>query len=166
MAANPQSATGQYLLGTIERRRGRPAEAIAAFTEALKLNPSAVDAQVQLSQLNLATGKMETGLQFAEDAVKAAPASPDVQLNLARNLIATNQLARADPIVRQLVTRYPNGAPVHVIAGTLALARKDYAPRARITTRRSRSTPLLRGFVRAYLARRRAEEHSRGEGST
>ena len=72
VAANPQSAAGQYLLGTIERGRGRPAEAIAAFTEALKLNPRPSSAQVQLSELNLAIGKAETGLQFAEDAAKAA----------------------------------------------------------------------------------------------
>ena len=127
VAANPQSAGGQYLVGTIERGRGRPAEAIAAFTEALKLNPRAVNAQLQLSQLNLATGRAETGLQFAEDAAKAQPRSPDIQLNLARNLIARNQLARADPIVRQLVKQYPDVAPAQAIGGTLALARKDYA---------------------------------------
>jgi len=130
VAAKPQSAVGQYLLGTIQRRRGLPDEAIAAFGEVLKLNPRAVAAQLQLSELNLATGKSEAGLQLAEDAAKALPANPAIQLNLARNLIARNETARADPIVKQLVDKYPNAAPAFAIAGTLALAKKDF-PTAR-----------------------------------
>ena len=124
-AANPQSASAFYLLGTVQRARRQPAEAIAAFNEVLKLNPQAVAAQLQLSELNLAAGKTQAGLQLAEDAAKSAPGVPLIQLNLARNLIATNQVARAEPIVSQLVTRYPNAPQVQALAGTLAMVKKD-----------------------------------------
>src|SRR5262245_26865705 len=41
-AANPQSAAAFYVLGTVQRARRQPTEAIAAFNETLKLNPRAV----------------------------------------------------------------------------------------------------------------------------
>ena len=102
-------------------------EAIAALNEVIRLNPRAVAAQLQLSELNLAVGKRDVGLQLAEDVAKSAPGAPLVRLNLARNLIAGNQIARAEPIVRQLVSQYPKAAPAHAVAGTLALAKKDSA---------------------------------------
>lgn len=129
-AVNPQSVGAFYLVGMIQRARRQPAEAIAAFGEVLRLNPRAVAAKLQLSELNLATGHSEAGLQLAQDAANALPTNPLIQLNLARNLIARNEIARADPIVKQLVSKYPKDAAALAIAGTLALAKKDF-PAAR-----------------------------------
>src|SRR6185295_5252894 len=79
----------------------------------------------ELSQISLTSGKPEAGLQYAEDAAKTLPGSPLIQLNLARNLIARREIARADPIVKQLVAKYPNEPQVHAVAGTLGIAKKD-----------------------------------------
>src|SRR4029079_17822965 len=98
------------LLGRIQRVRRKPEAAAEAFNEVLKLNPRAVAAQLELSQISLTSGKPEAGLQYAEDAAKTLPGSPLIQLNLARNLIARREIARADPIVEQLVERYHQGA--------------------------------------------------------
>ena len=59
-AAEPQSILAHYTVGTIQRARRRPAEAIQAFNEVLKINSRATAAQLQLAELNLQQGQTES----------------------------------------------------------------------------------------------------------
>ncbi len=74
VSADSQSVQAHYLLGTIYRKRLMLDEAIAEFSEVLKINPRVAAAQLQLSQLHLAKGSEASALQLAQDAAKALPA--------------------------------------------------------------------------------------------
>ena len=68
VAADPRSVPGQKLLGTLYTEKKQPDEAIAAFTEVLKLDPRAFDAQAKLAELQMATGQIASALQSAQAA--------------------------------------------------------------------------------------------------
>jgi tetratricopeptide (TPR) repeat protein len=125
--------------------------AIAAFNEVLRLNPRAAAAQLQLSRLQLAQGAVAETIQLAESALKNAPGNPEARLTLASGLIAQRDLARAEPLVTQLLAEYPNVAAVEALNGMRHLARKNTA-QARAAYERalkldSRSYPALAGLT-------------------
>jgi tetratricopeptide (TPR) repeat protein len=54
-------------------RAGKPAEAISAFQEALKLNPSSVEAHLGLGKTDLALGRLSDAISELEEALRLHP---------------------------------------------------------------------------------------------
>jgi tetratricopeptide (TPR) repeat protein len=125
--ADPQSAVGHYLLGTIMAMRNDPDSASQEFREVLKLNPRAVPAQLQLAQLELRRGGAASSVQFAEQAVHNQPQNPIARLVLVKSLTAKGDLPRAQQELDKLLKDHPNASPVHTQAGVLAMLKKDTA---------------------------------------
>lgn len=128
VAADSRSLQAHYLLGTIYRTRGMNDEAIAAFTEVLKINSRVAAAQLQLAQLNLAKGSEGPALQMAQDAAKALPGDPTVRLTLVNSLIANGDLMAADRELQPLSRALPTAPGVLNASGRLAYARRQYGP--------------------------------------
>jgi putative PEP-CTERM system TPR-repeat lipoprotein len=149
--AMPSNASTHYLTGLIHAQLNDSSAAIAAFNEVLRLNPRAAAAQLQLSRLQLAQGAVAETIQLAESALKNAPGNPEARLTLASGLIAQRDLARAEPLVTQLLAEYPNVAAVEALNGMRHLARKNTA-QARAAYERAlkldpRSYPALAGLT-------------------
>ena len=124
--ADPKNVPAQYFLGVVQARLQMRKEAIASFSEVLRLNPRAAAAQTNLANLSLLEGAPGEAMSFAESAIANAPNSPDARASLVRALIARRETARATQELVPLQKQYPNVAVVHSIAGTLKLQQKDY----------------------------------------
>jgi tetratricopeptide (TPR) repeat protein len=129
VAANPRSAEGHYLLGSLYADKNDTERAIGEFNEVLKLNPRASAAQLQVARLELAKGRAGAAgaVQYAEQALTSAPGNPLARLLLVRSLMLKGDLPRADGELKGLLQQYPNAAPVHASAGAMALAKRDFA---------------------------------------
>jgi tetratricopeptide (TPR) repeat protein len=160
-AADPRSIQAHYLMGTVFRAKRRTPEAIGAFEEVLKINPRAAAAQVQLAQLNIEAGKANTALQLATDAARQAPGDPRVRLTLLRTLVANKQLDQAEKTSAALLQSYPQAAPVHAAAGTVAAARGDSARARRAYDRALELDPrnheAISGLVRLDLREKKGD---------
>ena len=149
--AMPSNVSAHYLTGLIHAELNDSRAAIAAFNEVLRLNPRAAAAQLQLSRLQLAQGAVAETIQLAESALKNAPGNPEARLTLASGLIAQRDLARAEPLVAQLLEEYPNVSAVEALNGMRHLARKNL-PLARAAYERAlqldpRSYPAFAGLT-------------------
>jgi putative PEP-CTERM system TPR-repeat lipoprotein len=154
--ADPRNIQAHYDVGVLHVDRNERSAAIAAFNQVVKLNPRAVAALVQLSRLTLERGETDTALRLAQNASTVAKTEPNVQLAFARSLIAKGWIEDATPIVKQLVTNYPNAAVVHSTAGVLGAAKKDWATARRAFERALQLQPdsleALTGLVGADFA--------------
>lgn len=161
VSADSQSVQAHYLLGTIYRKRLMLDEAIAEFSEVLKINPRVAAAQLQLSQLHLAKGSEASALQLAQDAAKALPRDPTVRLTLVNSLIANGDLAAADRALQPLARALPAAPGVLNASGRLASARKQYGP-ARVAFEKAlaaspNSHDALAGLVEIDLAQKKPD---------
>ena len=118
--AAPGFAPAQMALGRVHAARGDWAGAERAFQEVLKANPGASAARGELARVQVLAGNLDASLQNAEAAAKRTPDSLEARLALARSLVAKKDYARAKAEVSQLLTKAPNSAAVHVVAGMLA----------------------------------------------
>ena len=127
VAVAPRSVPGQYLLGTLYAAAKRPDEAIAAFTEVLRLNPRAVVAQAQLAQLQMMNGESASALQSAQAASAAAPNNALLRLLLARTLTANGDVTQAEAVLKGLEAQFPKSADVQSAKGSMLLVKHDPA---------------------------------------
>ena len=151
VAADSQSALAYYTLGSVQSLRRDVPEAIKAYTEVLRLNPRFVPAQVELSRLNEVAGNRDAALRYAEEAKQTAPGNVVARAALVRGLLAKSDLSRAEVELASLLRDAPNSAEVHVLNGTLQLARKDEtsakASFARALELEPQNVPALAGVV-------------------
>lgn len=119
VAADRNFWPGHELLGSVHVVRHQWDEAIAAFTEAVRLDARAVYPQIALSELHLNQGKIDTGLSFAEDAVQSAPTSGLARFVLARSLVGKGDLKRARSELQPVLLGSPKVAQVHALLGTI-----------------------------------------------
>jgi putative PEP-CTERM system TPR-repeat lipoprotein len=125
VAADPRFLAGHYLLGQLYASRRDTAAAIREYSDVLRLDPSALTAQNQLARLHLASGQAYVASGFADQLTKARPDDTQARLLLIRTLLAQGDLKRADSETRALLTAAPQLVDAHVIAGTLAVLKKD-----------------------------------------
>jgi tetratricopeptide (TPR) repeat protein len=149
--AAPDNARAHYLAGLIQVQMQDVPAAIASFNEVLRLNPRVAAAQLQLSRLQLAQGAAAEAVQLAESALKNAPGSAEAQLTLAGGLLAQRDLGRAEPMIAELLKKYPNVGPVHALDGMRQILKKNFAG-ARTAYERAlqldpRSFPAMAGLV-------------------
>jgi tetratricopeptide (TPR) repeat protein len=123
--AAPDNPSAHYLAGVIHAQMQDTQQAIAEFNEVLRINPRVAAAQLQLSRLQLAQGAPAEAVRLAESAVKNAPSSAEARLTLAGGLLAQRDLARAEPIIAELLKTYPKLAAVHALDGMRNLLKKN-----------------------------------------
>jgi tetratricopeptide (TPR) repeat protein len=160
--AMPSNVSAHYLAGLIQAQLNDSRSAMASFNEVLRLNPRAAAAQLQLSRLQLAQGAVAETIQLAESALKNAPGNPEARLTLASGLIARRDLARAEPLVAELLKEYPNVAAVEALNGMRHLARKNI-PAARAAYERAltldpRSYPAFAGLTALDMVENKTSE--------
>jgi tetratricopeptide (TPR) repeat protein len=91
-----------HLLGTLHVRRGRRAEARAAFARALALQPSHPEANNSMGALLAEEGDLERAIPYFQAALAAKPNDADALNNLGYALV---QSGRADGQAEQLLRR-------------------------------------------------------------
>jgi tetratricopeptide (TPR) repeat protein len=123
--ASPDSPNAHYLVGAVLMQMQDTPGAISEFNEVLRLNPRVAVAQVQLSRLQLAQGAPAEAVRLAESAVKNAPTSPEARLTLAGSLLAQRDMARAEPLIDQLLKEHPKLTAVHALDGMRYLIKRN-----------------------------------------
>jgi tetratricopeptide (TPR) repeat protein len=108
----------------------QPDEAIAAFTEVLRLNPGFVPAQLQRAGLQMTTGQFASALQSAQAAASVSDYwknDATVRLILARALIANRDVTGAETELKTLEAQHPKVPEVQATMGSMLLAKGDLA---------------------------------------
>jgi tetratricopeptide (TPR) repeat protein len=121
------SVEAHFATGLLQSQLRMRKEAIAEFTEVLKLNPRASRAQVYLSRLNLMEGSADSAVTFAEGALSTSPQDPEARLSLVRGLLGRRDTARAEQELATLLKTYPRVGTLYAVDGALKVQKKDYA---------------------------------------
>ena len=108
----PDSAIGQYNLGTALASRGRPAEAVRSFTEAVRLDPSLAYAHNSLGVALYALGRAEEAIGHFQRALAIEPAYANAHNNLGRALEGRGELEEALIHYRRALEVMPDSASV------------------------------------------------------
>jgi tetratricopeptide (TPR) repeat protein len=160
--ANPNLAAAHYALGTLQDRLRQRKEAIASFSEVLRLNPRAAAAQLHLSRLTLQEGTADGAVTYAEGALANAPGNPEARASLIRGLLAKRETARAEQEVASLMKEFPNVGLVHALDGAVRQQKND-APGARASYEKGlsmnpNSLEALAGLTAVDLFQKRAPQ--------
>jgi tetratricopeptide (TPR) repeat protein len=91
LAAEPQNAVMENLIGRILLREQRVAEARAAFTRAMKIDPTAAEPRQGLGIIAFGTGDLAGARGHFEAGSQLAPASGEYPYRLAQILLAEGQ---------------------------------------------------------------------------
>jgi tetratricopeptide (TPR) repeat protein len=149
--ADPNSVRSQLALGRIHVASQQPIEALAAFSEAARLDPGLFDPDYERARVSLSLRDYAQADQFAGGAFRKAPGNPAARILQARTKILTGDLAGAqrtldgaDEATRRLVD-------FQVEVGRLAFARQDRV-RARSTFERVLSTDPRQAEALSILA--------------
>ncbi len=168
VAADPRSADAHSVLGAVHSARREYEEAVAAFSEVLRLRPGDTAAPLALAKIHLARGEARSAVPFARAATRGDEPSDEAQIVLVQALLKTRDVPGAERALQAVVAR--DRAPALVSAGLIALARNDIAAAQaafdRALSAEPRNVEALSGRVAVDLARRdaaaarrRVEEH-------
>ena len=146
--SDPQSAPAHFALGLLHDRLRNRKEAVAAFTEVIRLNPRATAAQLNLSRLSLYEGSPDRAVTFAEAALTNAPGNPAARASLVQGLLARGDTSRAEQELAPLLKQYPQVGQIHALNAALKVQRKELpAARAAYEKALSLSPTLFEAFV-------------------
>jgi cytochrome c-type biogenesis protein CcmH len=109
-ADNPQTRQGWLLLAEAERNRGRPAEAAAAYGEALKAGFNA-DLASQRAQVLIEAGQMDEAISFLTEALPKAPDHVGLRFLSGLAEAQAGRPAQARAAWTALLATAPEGAP-------------------------------------------------------
>jgi tetratricopeptide (TPR) repeat protein len=125
VAADGNAAQARFTLGKVYAARSDSSQAIAAYTEALRLNPRMSAAEVELARVHLASGRVDQAEKFARSATQKFPQPADAHLLLARVNLAKGNLPGAEASLKILTTALPDNPAVLTTAGLLQIAKKN-----------------------------------------
>jgi protein O-GlcNAc transferase len=125
----PASADWRHLDGLVLQRLARPAEAAAAFRQALELAPTLLSAQARMAEALFDAGDLEASGRAYEELAREQAAAPVGELGLGR--IAARQGRHADAVThfKRAIDLFPEfGEAYYGLAQSLrALGRRDEA---------------------------------------
>jgi tetratricopeptide (TPR) repeat protein len=128
-ALAPTSADWRHLDGLVLQRLARPAEAAAAFREALKLAPTLLPARARMAEALFDAGDLEASGRAYEELAREPAAEPVGELGLGR--IAARQGRHEDAVMhfKRAIALFPQfGEAYYSLAQSLrALDRRDDA---------------------------------------
>lgn len=125
VAAKPDSAQVQFVLGTVLNARNQREDATQAFNEALKQNPAFVPAQVELAKIALVEGRNDDAVQLATSVLHNTPGYAEAYLLLARAQLAANNVKAAEQALNVLESALPSNLLVQTELGRLYVAQGD-----------------------------------------
>jgi DNA-binding SARP family transcriptional activator/TolB-like protein/Tfp pilus assembly protein PilF len=73
ISLNPHTTLAYFYLGMLEKNRGRPHAALAAFTKVLELNPSYAPAYAQVGHVLSRIGKLNEAIEQVRYAIRLSP---------------------------------------------------------------------------------------------
>lgn len=107
IAADPQSAQLQDMLGATLAEQGQTQQAIPYFNRAIELDAKSVDAREHRAAALLVLGQLQQAVDAAELAALAAPNRFDAQLMLGRTLSAAHRDTEALAALHRAVALRP-----------------------------------------------------------
>lgn len=113
----PHHFSGWYHSGRMLARLRQPAEARAAFNQALALRPDLAEALLELAALDLAEGQPEAALRRCEAAVKLRPGQARGHLRRADVLMRLQRRDEALAALREAVRVQPSSWEAHYLLG-------------------------------------------------
>ena len=117
VAHAPRNARARADLGVALLEAGRTPEAVAQFTEAVRLQPRNAAAQLDLCDAYLRSGRPEQALAPGEAAVALEPGNPNAQFNLGLVLLSLRRPAEAAAHFAAVVRDDPASAEGHYRLG-------------------------------------------------
>ena len=141
VAADPNAWPVHDLLGSAYVLRNQPEQALAAFSEAVRLNPRALHPQIALSELHIRQGRVDAGVRFAEEAMQSAPTSGLARFVLARALVGKGDLKRARSELQPVLLGSPKSAQVQALLGAIEEREGNVAAATRASIGQSRLMP-------------------------
>lgn len=121
VAEAPRSAEAHHRLGRVLLAQNRPAEAEAAFREALAIDHDYVDALVGLGQVDHATGRLKEGLRHFDEAIELEPSRAEAHLGRGRTLEALGRPSDAQAAYFRALESNSALAPAALRIATLQL---------------------------------------------
>jgi tetratricopeptide (TPR) repeat protein len=106
-------------LGSALEVLGKPKEALACYSEAVRLQPHFSAGQYDFGTLLLKLGRLPEAIQHLDAAVKNAPAFAHAHINLGKALLEQGQLEEAAGHLSRAVQLTPDDAEAHYNLGTL-----------------------------------------------
>jgi tetratricopeptide (TPR) repeat protein len=123
IAGNNRVAAFHGNLASVLLTAGRPAEALAAASQALTLAPTLVDAHLAQGNALAALGRFEEAEVCLHAALALRPDSPEIRVALAEVLNNRQRPEEAEPLVRTVLTVRPKMIPAFLALAT-SLARQ------------------------------------------
>ncbi len=140
---HPDFAQAIKLKGMLLQDGAHPAEAEAAFEEALKLAPSDGDLLLEVGTYKLDTGQKEEALKLLEHCVRVLPRDGDAQFYLAQAYHLNGQDDLALAAIRQSLKLEPDNAPAFQKYGELLCGTDICEEGLRWLLKAQRSDPKL-----------------------
>jgi Tfp pilus assembly protein PilF/mono/diheme cytochrome c family protein len=128
---NPEDFEAHYNLAALLQSRGTLAEAIAQFTQAVRIRPDDATANNALGAVLLAAGRVEESIPHLTAALKARPDYFDAHYNLGNALASQGDFSGALTHFRAAVRLNPQDANAEANLGS-ALAETGNLPEARV----------------------------------
>lgn len=131
-----QFADVQVAVGRSLEKQGETAQAIAAYSEALRIDPSRADACLRLAVLRDQEGKFQESLALYQKALAGTPGHPDIFCDMGYSLYLQRRLVEAEINLRQALALAPDHARAHNNLG-FVLAALDRCEDALVEFRRA-----------------------------
>ncbi len=106
-------------LGSALEAQGKPYEALACYSEAVRLRPHFSAGQYDFGTLLLKMGRLEEAVGHLSAAVKSDPAFAHAHINLGKGLMEQGKLIEAADHLSRAVQLTPDDAEAHYNLGTL-----------------------------------------------
>ncbi len=112
-------------LGNLRLSQGRPAEARAAYLEALRLRPGSTEALYNLGVLEATGGRREEAASLFREALRSDPGNADAHFNLGLMLEQLGDAGSAEGQYRRALNIRPDDADAWSNLGLLLLKRGE-----------------------------------------
>lgn len=123
----PADFVAHYNLAAVLQVRGKYAEAIADYKNALKIKPSSVTARNSLGAALLMEDHVPEAIAQFRDALRINPSYLNARYNLARTLAATGDLKGAAAAYTRFLQEKPDDAHAQADLGTIDYVQHQYA---------------------------------------
>ena len=105
-------------IGLVMYREGRTQDAIAHYTEALRIDPNYSDAHNNLGNALSAVGRVNEAIPHYNEALRVQPDAPNLLTNLGWALLRANRLSEAIPCFERALKINPGFADAHLCLGS------------------------------------------------
>ncbi|MBO4403905.1 MAG: hypothetical protein J5780_01065 [Treponema sp.] len=154
-AIYPESTLVNFLLGTLERRRGNFTESLAYFQTAQKKAPLNFEIQLNVAQAYYYCGNFEMALSLGEQILLLRPQDVEVLSLCSRSSYSLGSLEKAESYVVRLLSVEPENREYILLRARILIDKTDYIRASSLLDVYSRSDTSARDYLllRAKLQR-------------